>query len=180
MRLRKQIVRKMGIESVTGLRNEAYLEEHVAAQLLLAASANRPLSCIEAEINDLGLINTRYGRAFGDNVQRSVADLFLGSCGQEDVVCARGNGRFCIIMSKTDRHAANRLAKRLRAELVQRSIAFKGNEVNVSCSFGVADTCVAADESLIERAEAALLRASQNGRDSISVARPCRRQSLAA
>jgi diguanylate cyclase (GGDEF)-like protein len=180
MRLGREIEREAGIDVDTGLWNQAFLAEHMTSQLSLAARTNAPLSCIEIDIDGLKLINARHGRVIGDIVVRSVAFLLLGGCRAEDTVCTRGGGRFCIVMTGLDRHAANRLAERLSGLVRDQAITCQGKKVNVSCSFGIADTCVARDTSLMNRADAALTRAKENGGGGISVARPPRKPASVA
>jgi GGDEF domain-containing protein len=72
------------------------------------------------------------------------------------------------------RAGAGRLAQR-HCDVIQGALlTLKGVEVGVRCSFGVADTVIAGESLLLERATAALHRAKLNGGCCVCIARPLR------
>jgi len=173
LRTRHEIDQRGMIDGLTGLWNRTYLMDHLKAQLSLAARNGRPLSCIVADVDGLGRINDKHGRGVGDEVIRTVGQLLLSQCRAEDAVCNTGGGKFSILSSGTDRHAAGKLADRLCSQ-ARKTAVRKGMEVGVTCSFGVADISVAGDEPLFDRADGALTRAKMNGPGTVCVARPPR------
>jgi diguanylate cyclase (GGDEF)-like protein len=180
LRTHKQLEQRAMIDGLTGLWNRAYLEDHLASQTSLAVLRGEPLSCIVCDVDELRIINTRHGRAVGDEVLRSVGQLLLSQCRAQDAVCACGGGKFSIIVSGMDRRAASQLADRLCAQIQSLLVAKRGTEIGLTCTFGVADMNVSGGESLFDRADAALKRAKLNGRASVSVARPPRQRITAA
>ena len=180
MQMSQLIEGQSGVDGVTGLLNMAYLTAHIHAQLVQSAKLNSPVSCIVADLDSLRQINTRYGRQFGDEVLRTIADQFLNHCRPEDVVCSLGKGRFSIILTGTDRKAAGNLANKLCGLVRSKTLICQGVKTSVTCSFGVADTFVAGETSLMDRAQEALRLAKQNGRGRVSVSRPFRKKTSKA
>ncbi len=174
LRTRHVADQRVMIDGLTGLWNKTYLDNHVSSQISLAHRTGRPLSCIIADVDALARINAQHGWQFGNEVLRVVSGLMLGQCRAEDAVCYCGKGKFSILVSGMDRKAASRLADRLCAEIQRKCVSVHGKDVGVTCSFGVADSSIADEESLLERAEIAMSRAKQNGRCTVSIARQSR------
>jgi diguanylate cyclase (GGDEF)-like protein len=174
LRARRSLDQKAMVDGLTGLWNRQYLDEHLAAQVTLAQSSGRPVAYIAADIDGLRRINSRHGLPLGDEVIRSVSDILLTLCRAQDAVCHLGGGRFGILISVTGRAGAGRLAERLRNDIQSKLSNVRGNQIGVTCSFGVADTLVTGEASLDERAGEALLRAKLNGGNCVSIARPSR------
>ena len=171
LRTKHQLDKRAMLDGLTGLWNLTYLEEHLAAQLSLANRSGRPVACIVANVDHLKTINNKHGMPLGDEVLRSVAQICLSQCRAEDAICHSQGGKFVMLLSGTTRVGAARLADRLRAE-VQRQLATRGGiELSVTCSFGVADSLIAGDAALLDRADTALFRAKQNGRNCVFIAR---------
>jgi diguanylate cyclase (GGDEF)-like protein len=180
LRVRQEIDERAMVDDLTGLWNRAYFEDHLPAHLASSKRTGQPLSCIIANVDELGRINDRHGRWVGDELLRSVGRTLLGECRPEDAVCSCGDGTFALLVPGMDRLAASRLADRLCAKVQERPITTNGVQVDVSCSFGVADTVIMGEESLYDRAKSALTRAKQNGRSCVSIARPSRQHARPA
>jgi two-component system, cell cycle response regulator len=174
LRTHWQMEQSAMIDGLTGLWNRAYLEDHLSSQVTQAAQSGQPLSCIVCDVDELRVINSRHGLTAGDEVLRSVGQFLLSQCRAQDAVCMCGAGKFSIVVSGMDRHAAGRLAERLCGQIQDLHVARLGMEIGVTCTFGVADVSVSGGASLFERADAALKRAKLNGKASVSVARPAR------
>lgn len=166
------------VDSLTGMPNRALIEGRVATMLARKMPPAEPLSCVFADIDGLKSINERHGTLCGDELIRSVGALLSSECRSDDVICACGGGKFCILL-KAERRFARKIARRLLSKISSRKFMVPGGPVSLTCSFGIADVSVAG-KGLLERAEEALLRAKRNGKAQISVARPNRRALLSA
>ncbi len=172
IRARWQNEQAAGVDAVTGLWTRSHLEHHLKAA---GDRAEGPTSCIVADVDGMRLINARHGSVFGDEVLRSVGQVFLAECRTKRAVCSAGGGKFGIILPGADRRAARRFAEHLSDAIANRPVAGLAHDRSVTCSFGIADTVVADDAKLVGRAEAALARAKRAGPGHISVARLARR-----
>lgn len=174
LRTKQLLEQKAAIDGKTGLWNRKYLDDHLAAQMAMANRSGAPISCIALDVDGLREINRKHGMTFGDEVLRWLGGILLSQCRAVDAVCQCNGGKFAIIVPGMDRAHAGRLAERLCAEVQAHLLSRAGQSVGVTCSFGVADTFVAGDAALVERAETMLIRAKQNGGGCVCVARPPR------
>jgi diguanylate cyclase (GGDEF)-like protein len=180
LRAKEVLDQKAMVDGVTGLWNQKYLETHVAAQLASALRESRPVSYIALDVDGLRLINRKFGVAFGDEMLRNIGTTLLSQCRSEDAVCRCQGGKFGIVVSGMNRSGAAQLAERLCAQIANQTYTHGAKEVRVTCSFGVADSLVSGAIPVVERADLALLRAKQNGGNSVSVARPHRHRQIRA
>ena len=107
-------------------------------------------------------INDSAGHAAGDAVLVQVAGLLQRQLRAEDVVGRAGGEEFWLVLPDTPRTNAIALAERLRQQVADASLG-------VTCSVGVALANAAdADASqVIARADAALYRAKEGGRNRV-------------
>jgi diguanylate cyclase (GGDEF)-like protein len=180
LRAKHSLDQKAMVDGLTGLWNRQRFEEHLAIQITQASRSGRPVACIAGDLDGLKRINAKHGMPLGDQVIRAVGNILLAECRSEDAVSHLDGGRFAILVSGMGRAGAGRLADRLCKEIQEKLLVIHGNEVGVTCSFGVADTLVAGEGSLLERANMALHGAKLNGGSCVSVARPLRSRRAAA
>ena len=180
LRSKRMLDQKAMVDGLTGLWNQKYLEDHMAAALSQAHRTGRPLGCIAMDVDGMRLVNRKHGAPFGDAILRSLSSLLLAQCRAEDAVCHCDGGKFTVLVSGMNRAGAGRLAERLCQEVREKLLAHDHKDVGITCSFGVADNLVTGELTLLERADLALLRAKQNGGNSVSIARPHRADARAA
>jgi diguanylate cyclase (GGDEF)-like protein len=129
-------------------------------------------------------LNDAHGHAAGDAVLRSVANSLAASVRPADVLARTGGEELVVLGLVSDAAEAGRLAERLRAAVAaSRSEAGHG----VTASVGVALTRTVDGEDprnalwrLVDRADAAMYEAKQQGRDRVAALqvpqpRPARR-----
>lgn len=172
LRSRHQLEKKTMVDGLTGLWNRAYLDVSLGSHLSLSKRTGRPLSCIVADVDRLSTINQHHGEAMGGEILKAVGRILVGQVRAEDVVFRIEGGKFAIFLPGAARAAAAHLADRLRGEIERQLLQRRGIAVGVTCSFGVADTIVAGDTTLFERADAAAYRCKQIGRNCVSIAHP--------
>jgi diguanylate cyclase (GGDEF)-like protein len=160
------------VDGITKLWNRAYLERHLPGQLSFAQRTHRPLCCIVGDIDRLRSINRSHGEHIGDDVLRSVAHIIASHGRTEDMVCYLQNGKFSMILCGADQAGGAQLADRMRTEVERQLKALNEIPLNVTCSFGVADTRTGNDESLLDRADSALYSAKGSGRNCVALSHP--------
>lgn len=160
------------IDPVTGLWNRAYLNAHLPGQLSMAKRFGWPLGCIVSDVDQLCSINAKHGEAAGDEVMRCIGEIFRNHCRAEDILCRMDGGVMTMLFQDTNCARAAHIADRLRADVQRRLRSCAGVEMNITCSFGVADTIVAGGATLVDRGNAAAERAIQLGGNRVSIARP--------
>lgn len=157
-------------DPLTGL----YTKRHFVNRLTEATGASRrygePLSLILLDLDNFGLINSRYGQATGDRLLEALGALARENTREVDGAYRYGSDEVAIILPDTDVDRAVVLAERLRRAVRGcRTVADAEGNVIASVSVGVAefDEDMRGIGTLIARAEEALHAAKTGGRDRV-------------
>ncbi|HEY9103604.1 GGDEF domain-containing protein [Chitinimonas sp.] len=129
---------------------------------------SQPLSVAVLDIDHFKRINDRHGHAAGDAVLRQFAGLAGTLLRHEDALGRLGGEEFVILFERTEPATAHRIVQRLRAQ-VGDSVCLHGEQA-IRCTFsaGIATHQPGERaEQLLARADAALYRAKQAGRDQV-------------
>jgi len=97
-------------DALTGLYNRAYFEEELRR---LENSDSFPVSLVLCDLDDLKLVNDALGHERGDEILRRAARAIAGAVGTEGVVARIGGDEFVIVLPRTDRKAAEEVARRV-------------------------------------------------------------------
>ena len=134
------------------------------ARLAELTEAGAVVAVCVADIDHFKRINDGYGHAAGDRVLAEVARALIAGVRSEDLVARLGGEEFLIVLPTTPPAGAAMVAERLRAAVA----ALAGLPEPITISLGVA--CCHRDESageLVARADVALYRAKEQGRDRV-------------
>ncbi len=161
--------RDAGIDALTAIPNRRALTRALERALALThRHPPRPLSLILFDLDRFKSINDTYGHPFGDSVLITVTRVVHEQLRASDVFGRWGGEEFMIVAPETDLEAASQMAERLRAALAAQPI-LRGEPV--TASFGIA--CNLSGEplaALFARADAALYKAKDAGRNRVEVA----------
>lgn len=162
--------RKASTDALTGALNRHGFAEIADGELLRARRYHRSLSMIVFDLDRFKQVNDRHGHAVGDRVLQAAARLVRDNLRLADVFVRWGGEEFVVLAPETSGEEAVRLADKLRQ--LFREFRQEGLP-RFSASFGVAG-CLSEDglDSLFARADAALYRAKQEGRDRVVLYRP--------
>jgi diguanylate cyclase (GGDEF)-like protein len=156
-------------DGLTGCFNRTHALDVIDTELRRARRSQTPVSLIMFDIDRFKDINDRYGHLCGDSVLAAVGvkmkDVLRGS----DLKCRYGGEEFLVLLPETPLEGAKRVADTLRRELADMPINWKGEAVSVTASFGVSVALPAEIDAkaLIGRADAALYRAKDQGRNCV-------------
>lgn len=156
-------------DELTGLNNRRAFFELGAQAFRQAQRASSPIAVIMFDIDHFKRINDRAGHAAGDAVLRTLATHAQAVVRDADILGRLGGEEFALILPEADLAAALAVAERLRAAIAAMRVATAAQPLSCTCSFGVAASAdgSAALESLLGRADKALLQAKQRGRNRI-------------
>jgi diguanylate cyclase (GGDEF)-like protein len=128
-----------------------------------------PVSLLAFDLDRFKSINDRFGHDGGDAVLEMFAEVVRKTMRARDVIGRLGGEEFVAMVSGTLAEAAV-AAERVRSAFATAEIALEGQRVPATVSIGIAcGSPLAAVETLITRADAALYRAKANGRNRIEM-----------
>ena len=139
-------------DQLTGLFNRRFYEEELGK---MKFQKNLPFALILCDINVLKLTNDAFGHMTGDDLLKRFADVLAGELRSGDVAARIGGDEFVLLLSKTDRTGAEKLAACIR-EGIERSNAENPDSPILSVSFGWA-----VKDNADERFEAIFLQAEE-------------------
>jgi diguanylate cyclase (GGDEF)-like protein len=158
-------------DGLTGLFNHRHFKEVLETELTRAARYKRPLCLIMMDVDHFKIYNDTHGHPAGDEVLRTLADLIKSRLRDVDSSARYGGEEFVALLPETDWKNGKIVAEDIRAQM--ENYPFKGRESQplgkVTVSFGVAEfPADAADAvSLIKKADEALYRAKDSGRNQV-------------
>lgn len=153
-------------DPLTGLPNRAAYDEHIAHELERWNRYQQGFSIAVADLDHFKNINDSYGHLAGDKVLRLVGKILHKQSRNSDMLSRYGGEEFVIIMPGTEVTAAVQAMEKLRKAIASSPFNFYGKPVNVTMSFGVTQIAASDDlDKLFARADKALYRAKQNGRN---------------
>ena len=155
-------------DSLTGVFNRRYLDDHLERELAFAKRHRYPLALLMVDIDHFKRVNDKHGHRVGDAALRHVADTLLAGSRTEDVVARYGGEEFAVVCRNTDERNATRLAERLRDAVGKKVFDFEGRLIRLTISIGVAgsfeNNAIRADK-LVDAADEALYHAKNGGRN---------------
>jgi diguanylate cyclase (GGDEF)-like protein len=159
-------------DSLTGCFNRSHSLEVIDAELRRARRSQMPVSLIMFDLDHFKDINDRYGHLCGDAVLASVGGRMKEVLRGSDLKCRYGGEAFVVLLPETPLHGAKRVAETLRRELADKPIQWKGEPIAITASFGISVALPSEVDiqALLARADAALYRAKDEGRNCVRLA----------
>jgi two-component system cell cycle response regulator len=158
-------------DSLTGLHNRRYLENHLQTLFDRAVARRKPLSVLIADIDRFKAVNDTHGHDAGDDVLREFARRLRGAVRGLDLACRLGGEEFIVVMPETEAGIAEKVGERIRALTAGSPFAIAGPSrgIDVTVSVGVATLSYGGDTvaSLMKRADLALYEAKGGGRNRV-------------
>jgi diguanylate cyclase (GGDEF)-like protein len=162
------VERLAAVDTLTGLMNRRSFLVAAEKEFARARRYRRPCAVLMLDLDDFKQVNDLHGHPVGDEVLKRCAAAWMASAREQDLIGRLGGEEFCALLPETAEHRVTRMAERLRAATAQ--LSFAGREpFTVTVSIGTA-SLLDNDESLaqvIERADSALYRAKQLGRNRV-------------
>lgn len=165
-------------DELTGLYNRRAFFELTGKMIKQARRLSQPVGVLLFDLDHFKQINDSCGHTAGDEVLRRVAGVLGDLVRDADVACRFGGEEFAIALANSDLERVERLAKRLQQALSPQPmpVACHGGDagIQVTASFGaVAVAAADADlDDMLSRADRAMYRAKEQGRNRVVVADP--------
>jgi diguanylate cyclase len=158
-------------DPLTGLPNRTAYEQHLDTEIQRWERYGASFSMAVGDIDFFKRINDQLGHLAGDRVLRLVAKVLRQNLRSTDFIARFGGEEFVILFPSTQAQEALQATEKLRLAVQSSPFNFKGEPVEVTLSFGVAEIEDGDDqESLFSRADKALYRAKEQGRNQTQAA----------
>jgi diguanylate cyclase (GGDEF)-like protein/PAS domain S-box-containing protein len=174
-------------DPLTNLPNRALLMDRLTQQTALHKRHNLRGALLFLDLDHFKHINDSLGHPVGDAVLKMITARLEASTRQEDTVARLGGDEFVVLLtgltgkrSEVTRHVRE-VAEKLRMLLAE-PMVFEGNRLQVTPSIGIALMPDHGDSpaDLLKRADIALYRAKDAGRNAIQLFRTTMQQAASA
>ncbi len=159
--------REMEEDSLTGTHNRRALDKAIARFTDYATFVKEDLAVLIIDVDHLKAVNDVKGHQAGDAMLRAAGQTLIRAFPRKDDFVARyGGDEFCVILSRTDRNTAIRLAQRCNEFF--RALEIPWQDDTILCTVSIGGASYHASESIescLARADQALYKVKQAGRD---------------
>lgn len=157
-------------DPLTEIPNRRTVLHRLEEELARSERLSDVVGVIELDIDHFKTVNDTYGHPAGDEVLRQIATRITSALREYDVAGRIGGEEFLVVAPTMDIEALATLAERLRACAKGDPIVHGGAEIVVTVSVGATlalpdDTA----ETLFARADTALYRAKEAGRNRVEI-----------
>ena len=173
---RRQLTDLANVDELTGLGNRRLVNNVLQEEINRARRSGSEMSVILLDVDYFKYYNDTYGHPAGDKVLQKLADVMQRATTRAGEVVARyGGEEFILVLPGASAGSAQRTANRLRELVMEEQMPHEASKVAkyVTVSQGVVTVIPDADllpADLINRADKALYRAKDGGRNTIKVA----------
>jgi diguanylate cyclase len=153
-------------DALTGLANRRAFDDVLADNSQRFERDGRTFSLILLDVDEFKLFNDLHGHLAGDEVLRAFGQTLIRNVKGSDFACRYGGEEFAVIMPGAAVSDARAAGERLRKAVEATFVAYDGQSLNVTISFGVAQ-CRRGErtDQLFRRADDCVYQSKQSGRN---------------
>jgi diguanylate cyclase len=156
-------------DALTGLLNRRAFDQKLNEHIEIHKQNDIDLCLLILDIDHFKQVNDTFGHQTGDNVLRYTANLMKKHITEHHYAARYGGEEMAIIMPNTSLNQAMQIAEKIRISLAKHPLKLKGSKKSigtVTLSIGISSFKINDSiETLIERADQAMYRAKDNGRN---------------
>lgn len=167
-----QLRSQADFDPLTGLPNRRHFERAAAQAVAMAQRHQTQVAVLGLDLDHFKRVNDTWGHAAGDQVLAEVARLFKASLRGQDLPARVGGEEFAAILPGADAEQARSVAERIRMAVQATPVLLEDAQVvHMTLSIGVAmyRPGEADLQAALKRADAALYRAKQSGRNRVEM-----------
>ncbi|MBI4692722.1 MAG: GGDEF domain-containing protein [Gammaproteobacteria bacterium] len=159
-------------DALTGVPNRLAYEERAEIEFERAKRYGTPLSLAILDLDRFKRINDGFGHKAGDKLLKTIALICQHRVRKTDFFARYGGEEFVLLLPETSLKPAFEACEQVRRQVETATFRYKDEHVPVTVSIGVAnlDPVLDSMESLFERADKALYRAKDLGRNRVEAA----------
>ena len=153
-------------DALTGIPNRLAWEEQLEQEIARWKRFNTPLVLVIWDVDHFKKVNDTFGHKAGDKVLRTIARNLAGSIRETDFIARYGGEEFVHLMTGAELENCVAVADKLRGKIEATGFHFREQAVTITVSCGLTQFRDGdSSESWFERADRALYKAKQAGRN---------------
>ena len=175
-RLRENLAKariEADVDHLTRLPNRRAFERRLVSAAMEARAKGEPLSLAFCDVDHFKQVNDRHGHEAGDRVLCAMASSLIAYAGDSFFVARHGGEEFVLLFYGLDKESARQRVEVMRSAQAARQLVNRESGQpfgRITFSAGIAEVTEDADtRSALTRADAALYRAKQEGRNRVVV-----------
>ena len=159
-------------DPLTGASNRRHFMDRLNEELERCRRYKTPLVLLSLDIDHFKDINDTFGHPAGDEVLKDLVRLCTRTLRTTDVFGRVGGEEFLAALTLTGLAAGGRTAERLRRNIEEHAVETHGESITYTISIGMTQLQESDEtiDSLLHRADEALYKAKNNGRNRIETA----------
>jgi len=160
-------------DPLTGLHNRLAYDERIMQEFARWKRYGQPMVLMMIDVDHFKNVNDTYGHKAGDKALVLIADQLRNYLRESDFLARFGGEEFVVLMPETDLESAVIAAEKLRAAVEECQFHYQNTQVNITFSAGLAQLRKNDNpESLFQRADEAMYRAKEAGRNQCLIEAP--------
>jgi len=170
-RTQEELAHRITHDQTTGLPRFALIEDHLHGAFREAREHAGRIFVFYVDIDRFHSINETRGRELGDEVLRAVGDRLAGVLEEGGQLAHVAADEFaCVLVDMHGVHRPAQFAEKIRRS-IEKPMQLRNQRIYVTCSVGVSSFPETGSnpQDLLRQAEAAMLRAKQEGRNTVWV-----------
>jgi two-component system cell cycle response regulator len=159
-------------DQLTSLKNRRYFLEKLELEVERSCRYARPCSVAIIDADRFKAINDTYGHDVGDKVLQKLSNVLIEELRGVDQIGRLGGEEFAILFLETERNSALEVCRRLLSRIRATRVMAEAEEIKFTVSAGLTEIIPSGDQAdaVLKRADRALYRAKDLGRDRCEVA----------
>jgi len=170
-RLNNYLLHASLTDKLTNLYNFGFFNNRIKEEISRSNRYRRPVGLIMIDIDHFKNFNDTYGHEKGNEVLKMVSKVVKESIRQSDIAFRYGGEEFAVLLPETSTETRI-TANRLREQVEKQEIFIKGGEkikITISIGYSYHPWPKKSKLNLIERADNALYKAKNTGRNKVCV-----------
>lgn len=158
-------------DGLTEIPNRLAYEERIGLEMANYRRNKKKFVLVVWDIDFFKKVNDTYGHAAGDQVLKLVAAILNKNMRETDFIARFGGEEFVSILPDTNIENAKLVTNKLREVIAESNFHFQDKPVKITVSAGFAEIRDNEEsETLFTRADSALYKAKENGRNNCQAA----------
>lgn len=167
----EELEKKLNLDQLTGAFNRRAYDKRIKDEMARFLRYGSHFSLMVIDADKFKLINDNYGHAIGDRCLKEIIRRTLPLLRQNDMLARYGGEEFVVIMPETNADGAKVAGEKIRKTIEKIEFIYKKKKVQVTVSIGISQTQDGdkTHRQVFERADVAVYRAKENGRNQVMV-----------